>query len=179
LAHSQSRFIFKPSTLLLNVFYLVIAFLLVANSSSIKAEEPELPSQTQVLLLIAEYRQDPLSPEGFKAASEIHKFAERSSAVIVELNSQNTPWLETPAIGKSLLSLLVGAYVVGNVEPQLIEKIKRTRHCAGAKEVETVLNKLQLINPTLEVSLAIQLNQKSQMDNNCRLISEPKKLEST
>ena len=92
MAYFQTGINLTHKTRFPNVFFLVIALLLAANSSPIKAEEPELLSHSQVLMLISDYRQDPLSPEGFKTAAQIVNFAEKSSAVVVELNPKNTHW---------------------------------------------------------------------------------------
>ncbi len=152
---------------------------LTIQASSVSDDESSaLPTAAEVLLLIHEYRQQPLSPQGFQTAGKIVNFTEQSKDVLVELNPDNTPWLESPTISKSLVGLMLGAYVVGNIEPQLLEKIKKARHCAGTREVAKVLGELQSLTNTLEVRQAIQLNQMSQINGNCSTLVESKKLES-
>ena len=145
--------------------WLLITILLFANCAH--ANSDHSLTNPQVLALIADYRASPVSQQGLITTRRILDFAESSEDVLVEINSKTTPWLTNQQISDALKALLLGAYVVGNIEPQLLSEIKEANHCGGANEVSKLLKLLLMPNVQAEVELVHLLNENSKKVFKC------------
>lgn len=139
----------------------VLVALSLLFSSIVFANGNSSLSKTQVLNLISEYKQAPISETGYAAVKKIINFAENSKDVLVEVTPETTPWLTHDKVSDPIKGLLLGAYVVGNIEPQLMFNEKKPQHCSGANEVARVVKLIIRPNAAAEIRLIEQLNKAS------------------
>lgn len=145
----------------------IIAALLSFNSMFSFAERGPLSGKERVLQAIEDYQVQPISKRGFELAGQIIEFAEQSDKVLVEVNPDTTPWLLNNRLPDSLRGALLGAYVSGNIKPQLQLELKKAHHCEGALEVKRVLSLIVNAQLKQELELANQLNENSLANFNC------------
>ena len=144
-----------------------LLLILLMLSVSAFGKDDHTISKSQVLNLISEYKQAPISETGFSAVRKILNFAETSKDVLVEVSPENTPWLTHQNVSDSIKGLLLGAYVVGNIEPQLIMSKKKSNHCSGAIEVARVIKLIVLPDAAAEIKLVELLNNNSMKQHQC------------
>jgi hypothetical protein len=78
------------------------------------------------------FRNDPNGKNANAALSNMAKFAEQSSEVLVEIDKKYFPY-ESAAISSKAQIKFLGAYIAGNVEYQLIYGVKENRPLEGVR----------------------------------------------
>jgi hypothetical protein len=132
------------------LFLAVGTIIVFAVGSS--AAEPGLPiSKETVRSAIALFRQDPLSPRGRAAGEIIRSFAEKNDSVVVEVTSKLAPFLTNTRILQEDRTLLLDAFVVGNVDSQLLRNEKKDDPYAGVSEVIEVYRQMQKRDQALQI----------------------------
>ncbi len=108
-------------------------------------------SKETVRSAIALFRQEPLSPRGHAAGEIVRSFAEKNDDVIVQVNPKVAPFLTNMKIPIEGRTLLLDAFVVGNVDSQLLHNEKKDDPYAGVSEVIQVYQQMQKRNPALSL----------------------------
>ena len=91
---------------------------------------------------IAEFREHPLSEEGRFAAGKVITFAEQSPDVTVHIANPLVPWLHD-GIDERYRSLMLGAYIAGNVQSQLDHGAKKDDPYSGMLVVFEVYRQIK------------------------------------
>ncbi|WKE64804.1 hypothetical protein PVT67_14190 [Gallaecimonas kandeliae] len=97
----------------------------------------------QAAKAVANYRQAPLTPQGFAAVGQVMDFAQQSPLVMVAVDDLALPWMADRQLDQQLKSVLLGAYVVGNVASQLWTHVRGNDYCAGLREVGSLVLRLK------------------------------------
>jgi hypothetical protein len=112
-----------------------LPFLLLASLCSFGAHSQECTNDLSpegTLTAIQLYRDDPVGDYADCALSVVGNFAEQSPTVLVELRPVYFPW-ELGGIDSEAEVKFLGAFVAGNVEYQLTNKVKENRPIEGVR----------------------------------------------
>ncbi len=97
------------------------------------------------------FRQDPFSPRGRAAGDGVRAFAEKSDDVILEVNKKRAPFLSNLKLAEGDRVLLLAAFIVGNVDSQLLRNEKKDDPYAGELEVINVYKQMKKRNPAIDL----------------------------
>lgn len=115
------------------------------------AQADKVISKDAVLKAIGVFQKDPSSAEGVAAASTIIAFAKTSDAVHISLSKAIAPWLKSQdAPDADTRSMLLSAYVAGDVRSQLQSGKAGDDIYAGWQQVIATYDQLHQINPTVK-----------------------------
>lgn len=118
-------------------------------------------SKDTVLKAIEVFQKDPSSTEGLTAASTIMSFAQKSDSVHVALSKAVVPWLKKQdAPDADTRSMLLAAYVAGDVRAQLQSGKAEDDIYAGWQQVLATYDQLRQINPTVKLPEIDELKNK-------------------
>ena len=137
-------FMMKPT-------YLTAVSLVLFAVCSPAAETKSDMSNDAVRAAITTFRQNPVSPAGRAAGETVRTFAEKSGAVLVEMNAKVTPFLNNPKLLTADRTLLQNAFVVGSIDSQLANKEKKANPYGGVLEVIHTYRQMQKRDPTLSL----------------------------
>ena len=133
------------------------------------AAEPAVPlSKDMVRGAIAIFRQDPLSPRGRASGEVVRSFAGKNDSVIVQVNPKVAPFLTNMTIPSENRTLLLDAFVVGNVDSQFLHNERKDDPYAGLSEVIQVYRQMQKRDSTLslpEIENFIELEKRNELKN--------------
>lgn len=119
------------------VQYFLITLLLCTTSAHLQAKTVKTVNaklHKQILNEINIFEKAPLSESARKALSTILAFAEESEDVIAEISVDDLPWLEDEN-KTEYSSLLLGAFVAGNLKAQLIAQECKDKKYSGLQQV--------------------------------------------
>lgn len=109
-------------------------------------------SKDAVLKAIAVFQKDPSSTEGLTAASTIMSFAQKSDSVHLALSKAVVPWVKKQdAPDADTRSMLLTAYVAGDMHAQLQSGKAVDDIYAGWQQVLATYEQLRQINPTVKL----------------------------
>ena len=152
-------------TMMKQSFLIVGAVILLAVC--LPAAEPGLPiSKETVRSAIGLFRQDPLSPRGRAAGEIVRTFADKNNDVIVNITPKVAPFVNNVKIPREDRTLLLDAFVVGNVDSQFLHNEKKDDPYAGVSEVIQVYRQMQKRNPALslpEIENFIELEKRGEL----------------
>jgi hypothetical protein len=132
--------------------FLVTASIIMLFAFSLRAAEPIVPiSKDTARNAIAAFRQDPFSPRGRAAGEVVRSFAEKDTSVLVEISSKVVPFLDNIMIPKEDRTLLLDAFVVGNVDSQFLRNEKKDDPYSGVTEVIQIYQQMQKKNPGIKI----------------------------
>lgn len=114
------------------------------------AAEPVLLEST-VRQAIERFRAEPTSAAGRRSAAMIVKFAEKSPLVDVVIGPKSVPWL-SEQVDSSLSTLLLAAFVAGNVQSQLDRRVRKDDTRAGVEQVLETYAKIRRSEPKFRVA---------------------------
>ena len=134
----------RALVLLLGVFLLTRA----------EAAPPDGPiSREKALQAIETFQKTPASSEGMTAASTLMSFAEKSTAVRIALSKTVVPWVKSQeAPDADTRTMLMSAYVAGDLAAQLKSGRPEDDVYAGWKQVLATYAQLHAINPTVKIA---------------------------
>lgn len=116
------------------------------------AQADKAVSRDAVRKAIELFQQDPSSVGGLSAASSIMAFAKSSDAVHISISKAVAPWLKSQdAPDADTRSILLAAYVAGNVRSQLDSGKAQDDVYAGWQQVIATYDQLRQINPTVKM----------------------------
>jgi hypothetical protein len=151
---------------------ILLAFHSLAADPKSSAPKPT-PTPTPVPLTkesarkaISVFRQDPFSAQGRAAAELVRAVAEKSDDIILEINPKRAPFLENLKLMAEYRGILLAAYIVGNVDSQLLHHEKKDDPYAGEIEVMNVYKQMKKREPALnlpEVENLIDLEKRGEL----------------
>ena len=144
-----------------------ISLILLAVCSP--AAEPEAPiTKEAVRSAIKTFREDPLSPQGRAAGELVRSFADKDTSVLVEITPKAAPFISNVKMLTADRTLLMNAFVVGNVDSQVAQNRKKDDPYGGALEVIHVYKEMQKRDPTLNlagIENLIELEKRGELKN--------------
>jgi len=141
----------KPSIYMTKLSLLSGGVIILLTLSS-PAGEPVSPiSKETVRSAIELFRQDPLSPRGRAAGEMVRVFAEKDDSVVVQVNPKLASFLNDVKITREDRALLLDAFVIGNVDSQLLRNEKKEDPYGGVSEVIEIYRKMQALDSALHI----------------------------
>ncbi len=130
------------------------------------AAETQQPAKEQALNAIHVFRLEPQSPAGRAAGQFIVQYAEKNPNVTINVNAKLVPFRVNLALSEQVRSILFAAFIVGNLESQLLRNEKKDDPYAGELEVIETYRQMQKKDPTLridEIQNFIDLEKRGQL----------------
>lgn len=146
--------------------FITIGVIILLAAHLPAAEQGTLLNKETVRHEITVFRNDRLSPGGRVAAEVVRRFAEKSTDVILTITPKRAPYLSDMNISTEDRSLLLAAYVVGNVDLQLVRNEKKDDPYSGILEVIETYRQMQKKDPTLslpEIENFIELEKRGEL----------------
>jgi hypothetical protein len=132
------------------------ASVFVLGVGAVIAARGAAPKQTitheTVLYAIMTFRVDPLSEDARQAGAVVMRFVEQSHDVVVKISSKTLPFLSNKSLPEKYRATLLAAFVVGNVDSQLLRHQKRDDSYAGLLQLIESYRQMQWKNPRLRIS---------------------------
>lgn len=132
------------------------ASVFVLGVGAVIAARGAAPKQTitheTVLYAIMTFRVDPLSEDARQAGAVVMRFVEQSHDVVVKISSKTLPFLSNKSLPEKCRATLLAAFVVGNVDSQLLRHQKRDDSYAGLLQLIESYRQMQWKNPRLRIS---------------------------
>lgn len=129
-----------------------------------KREKAPIPEET-AWEAIKDFKADPLGAADRGAAATIIDFTEASQAVAVSIGPKSVPWLHKKQVDRRP-SVLLAAYVAGNIESQLNRRVKEDDPYAGVLQAIATYRQLQQNDPDYRVD---ELEALTQLEKDGRL----------
>jgi hypothetical protein len=105
-------------------FVSLVIILAILNSLQAK-------DNRHLLKYIHQIEKAPLAEKTKPAYREILKFATQSDDVQVNISAVNCPWLNQKKGSTKWSSILLGAFIAGNIKPQIVSNIKGDNSYSG------------------------------------------------
>jgi hypothetical protein len=130
-----------------------ICAVLVSVLTSVFAAPPKqtIPKET-ALKAIMTFRVDPLSEDARQAAAVVLQFVDQSHDVIVKISPKTMPFLSNKFLPEKHRAILLTAFVVGNVDSQLLRHQKKDDSCASALQLSENYRQMQSKSPNLRIA---------------------------
>lgn len=123
------------------------------SSAAVSLATP--PAQTiskqTVLDAIMTFRVDPLSEDGRRAGGIVVLFTDQSHDVVVNLRQKTLPFLSNKSLPEKYRATLLAAFVVGNVDSQLLRHQKKDDPYAGMLQMIDSYRQMQNKNRKLRI----------------------------
>ena len=100
---------------------------------------------------IAIFRRDPLNSQGEMTRPIILKFAEDNPDVEIALDEKHLAWFSNKSLADDIRSMLLVAFVAGDVQSQLDSGKTKDDPVAASEQVIATYRQLQKANPKLKV----------------------------
>lgn len=107
-------------------------------------------TREEVRAAIRDFKADPFAALKRGVGATIINFAEASSEVIVSLDKKSLPWIGEQNTDEHQ-SLLLVAYIAGNLEAQLDRGTKANHSYAGVRQVISTYRQIQKANSTIRI----------------------------
>ena len=128
----------------------------VLGVGAVIAARGAAPKQTitheTVLYAIMTFRVDPLSEDARQAGAVVMRFVEQSHDVVVKISSKTLPFLSNKSLPEKYRATLLAAFVVGNVDSQLLRHQKKDDWYAGLLQLIESYHQMRWKNPKLRIS---------------------------
>jgi hypothetical protein len=136
----------------MNRLAVVFALGAVLGTGDVRAADQPV-SRDEVLQAITVFQTDPTSHQGSDAAETIIAFARTSDAVHISLSHEVVPWMKNgDPPDADTRTMLLAAYVAGNVSSQLKSGKVHDDIYAGWQQVLTTYAQILAINPAAKIS---------------------------
>ena len=132
----------------------------------IGAASKQTITHEMALYAIMTFRVDPLSEDGRRAAAVVMQFVEQSDGVLVRISPKTVPFLSNKLLPEKYRATLLAAFVVGNVNSQLLRHQKKDDSYAGVLQLIESYRQMQRKNPKLritEVEKFIELQKRGEL----------------
>jgi hypothetical protein len=130
---------------------LLIVGTILLLTVQLPAAEPIPISKDTARDAITVFRQDPLSQQGRAAGEIVRRFAEKTDVVLLKITAKLVPFQTNVNLVPEDRTLLLDAYIVGNVDSQLLRNEKKDDPYAGVSEVIQTYRQMQKQTPTLQL----------------------------
>jgi len=145
----------------------VMAILLFGVTECGLAESEPVITKQMALKAVTLFREaDPFSEDARGYAAILVRFVDKDHHVLVSINSKSVPFLSAKNLSEQERGILLGAFVAGNVDSQLLRGEKRNDPYAGDIQVIETYRQMQKKKPKLripEVEKLIELKSKGQL----------------
>jgi len=101
---------------------------------------------------IMTFRVDPLSEDARQAAAVVMQFVDQSHDVLVRISTKTLPFVSKESLPENYRATLVEAFVVGNIDSQLLRHQKKDDSYAGLLQVFETYRQMQRKNPKLRIT---------------------------
>ena len=155
------RRIFTMKQLILTV---VTTILLVAHAPAADVGVPI--SKEDVRTAIRIFRQAPATPRGRAAGKVVQSFAEKNDSIIIFITPKVVPFLTNVKIPHEDAALLLDAFIVGNIDSQLLRNEKKDHPYDGVLEIIETYRRMQKRDPSVriaEVEKFIELEKRGEL----------------
>jgi len=126
---------------------ILLAFHSLAAAPKSSASKPT-PTPTAVPLTKESTRK---AISVFRQDEFVRAFAETSDPIILEINPKRAPFLENLKLLAEYRGILLAAYIVGNVDSQLLHNEKKDDPYAGEIEVMNVYKQMKKREPAINL----------------------------
>jgi hypothetical protein len=134
-------------TIAVGTLYLFIFFSGFLSAAPLPQEE--IYTREAMLKAIEVFENDPLGQEGGMVSSIIINYSEESEEVDVNLSAYVLPWIIDKGLKNAeYKTLLMTAYVAGNIKSQLIKETKKNDYYAGLLLTIKMYFKLKAFDPS-------------------------------
>ncbi|MGH7939176.1 MAG: hypothetical protein ACRD5Z_15340, partial [Bryobacteraceae bacterium] len=106
-------------------------------------------------------------PRGRAAGEFVRNFAEKDDSTIVRITPKVAPFVNDLKLGEEMRTVLLDAFVVGNVDAQFLRDEKKDNPEAGVEAVIETYQELKKKSPTLvipEVEKFIELKKGGKLE---------------
>jgi hypothetical protein len=131
-------------------YLLLVPFILLA--ATVDAAPKQTITQQMVLDAIMTFRVDPMSEDARQAGGVVIQFVEQSHDVVVSIRRKTLPFLSNKSLPEKYRAILTAAFVIGNVDSQLLRHRKNDDSYAGALQVIDSYRQMQRTNPKLQIA---------------------------
>jgi len=128
----------------------VVAIALVSTGRA--AAPKQKITHEMVLNAIMTFRVDPLSEDARQAGGLVMEFTEQSHDVVVKIRQKTLPFLSNKSLPEKYKAILLAAFVVGNVDSQLLRHQKKDDSYAGMIQMIESYRQTQRKDPTLRIA---------------------------
>ncbi len=129
----------------------VLSLSLVFAVTAFGVDPAEPITKEKIFNAMLAFRANPISPSGHAAGGLVMRFVDQSHDVVVNLNPKTLPFLSDQSIPPRLRNTLVAAFVIGNVDSQLLRNEKKNDSYAGLLQVIDTYKQIQQKNPRFRV----------------------------
>ncbi len=147
---------------LVSIFLVAVAFATTAHAAPPK----QAITHEMVFNAIMIFRVDPLSEDARQAGGLVMEFTEQSHDVVVKISQKTLPFLSNKSLPEKYKAMLLAAFVVGNVDSQLLRHQKKDDSYAGMVQMIESYRQMQRKNPNLriaEVEKFIQMQNRGEL----------------
>ena len=100
---------------------------------------------------IAAFRQGPLLPRGRAGGEVVRRFAEKDDSVIVQITPKVVPFINDLKVMQEDRTLLLDAFVVGNVDAQFLRNEKKRLSVFRVTEMIETYKRMKKQNPAINI----------------------------
>ena len=144
----------------------LLAIFLCTAAVSLAAPPAKTISKQTVLDAIMTFRVDPLSEDGRQAGAIVVLFTDQDHDVSVSLRQKTLPFLTDKSLPENYRGAFLAAFVVGNVDSQLLRHQKKDDSYAGLQQLIESYHQMQRKNPKLrvaEIEKFVELEKRGQL----------------
>lgn len=126
---------------------LIFSFIFV---STVYADDPKIEITPDIALkAIQLFENHPLTDDGKAALSIIVTYASKSDDVSITISNDFLPWAGQDV---KYANILLGAYIAGNLKPQLIHSINKDSIYLGIVQMINTYNQIKAVEPGFTIS---------------------------
>ena len=129
-----------------------LVIFLSSAAMSFAATPAQSISRQTVLDAIMTFRVDPLSDDGRQAGAIVVLFTDQNHDVVVSLRQKTLPFLSNRSLPEKYRAALLAAFVVGNLDSQLLQHRKKDDSYAGLLQLIDSYRQMQRQNAKLRVA---------------------------
>ena len=131
--------------------YIVMAALVLAPNLFAAGTEPAITNAMALRAASLFRNADPFSEEARGCAAILVRFTEKSPDVLVGVSGKTIPFLHSKDLSEQELAILLGAFVAGNIDSQLLRGVKTDDPYAGELQVIETYGQMRKKRPRFSV----------------------------
>jgi hypothetical protein len=129
------------------IFIVVVLLIPAVNAGTKQTITKEI-----ALAAIMTFRVDPLSEDARQGGAIVMQFVDQSHDVLVKMSPKTLPFLSNKSLPEKYRAMLLVAFVVGNVDSQLLRHQKKDNSYAGVLQMIESYRQMQRKNPRIRVA---------------------------
>lgn len=147
--------------------WLVVGMILVGATSHLFAEPtPAITKEIALKAVTAFCAADPFSEDARTYAAILLRFTDEDQDVLIKISQKVVPFLKSKTLSQQEIAIVLGAFVAGNLDSQLLRGRKKDDAYAGELQVMETYRQMQKKKPKLripEIEKLIELESKGQL----------------